>query len=138
MHLLHSYILQRNPNFKISAFAGWPEGLSNSESSAHLTSSVGAVTDEIFTAQDRVIFIDDAQSSYYDDTLRGFLKLMEPNFGAYFVLFSAYGSPGPYPVQMKTGTPPILKAHSVSRLIGNQVVIHPEGYFSSPTKPRTF
>lgn len=60
---------------------------------------------EIFTAQDRVIFIDDAQSSYYDDTLWGVLKLMEPGFGAYLVLFSAYGSPGPYPVQMKTGTP---------------------------------
>lgn len=66
--------------------------------------------DEIFVAQDRVIFIDDAQSSYYDDTIWGVFKLMEPNFGAYFVLFSSYGSPGPYPVQTKIGAPPVLKA----------------------------
>lgn len=110
MHLLHSYILQQNPKFKIHTFSGWPAGLSNSESSACLTSSVGAGSQDIFVAQDRVIFIDDTQSSYYDDSLWGFLKLMEPNFGAYFVLFSAYGSPGPYTVQMKTGIPPVLKA----------------------------
>lgn len=35
---------------------------------------------------------------------------MEPNFGAYFVLFSTYGNPGPYPVRMKSGIPLVLKA----------------------------
>lgn len=110
IHLLHSYILQQNTHFKVHVFSGWPAGMRNNESFAHIESLVGIGMNEIFVAQDRVIFIDDAQSSYYDDAFWGFLKLVEPGFGAYFVLFSAYGSPGPYPVQMKTGTPPVLKA----------------------------
>jgi hypothetical protein len=41
----------------------------------------------------------------YDNYLWSLPKILEK--GAYFILFSSYGSPGPVPVEMKTGTPPL-------------------------------
>lgn len=58
-------------------------------------------------AKDSLVLIDDAQSSYYDDQLWSCFKVLEMD-SALFVLFSSYGSPGTYPAEVKTGTPPIF------------------------------
>lgn len=58
-------------------------------------------------AKDSLVFIDDAQSSYYDDYLWSYFKVLEMD-SALFVLFSSYGSPGKNPAEVKTGTPPIF------------------------------
>ena len=49
-----------------------------------------------------------SQSSYYDNELWSFFKILDKH-GAKFILFSSYGSAGPFPVLVKSGTPPIFQ-----------------------------
>ena len=54
-----------------------------------------------------MVFIDDAQLSYYDDNLWSSFTTLEPD-SAIFILLSSYGSVGKYPAVVNTGTPPIF------------------------------
>lgn len=55
-------------------------------------------------AKDSLVFIDDAQSSYYEDHLWSCFKVLELDS----VSLCSYGSPRRNPAQVKTGTPPIF------------------------------
>ncbi|KAF8244636.1 hypothetical protein K440DRAFT_635859 [Wilcoxina mikolae CBS 423.85] len=82
--------------------------MDQSASTKFLEEGTGAVKNELLLTKDRVVFVDDVQSSYYDDHFWTFLKGFESGYGAYFVLLGAYGSPGDKPVELKTGNPPIF------------------------------
>jgi hypothetical protein len=109
MHLIHRHILEKHPTLRVTTFYGWPAGMKDEDSNKYLESKTRTSLAQILCAQDMVVFIDDAQSSYYDDNLWSFLKHLGPNRGAYFILFSSYGNPGPSPVEVKTGTSPIFE-----------------------------
>lgn len=83
---------------------GWPQGMSSDESRAYMKQKLGG---DPQLAKDNLVFIGDAQSSYYDEYLWSRFKLLDMD-SALFVLFSSYGSPGRYPAEVKTGTPPIF------------------------------
>lgn len=78
--------------------------MSHPESKAYLEQDIGG--NPLFT-EETVVFIDDAQPSYYDDELWSSFKLLEMD-SAIFVLFSSCGSPGRFPAELKTGTPPLF------------------------------
>ena len=63
--------------------------------------------DQLFNARNTLICIDDAQSTYYDEELWSFLKMLD-SASASFIIFCSYGSPGPEPVEIKSGTSPIF------------------------------
>lgn len=104
LRLTHKYVLEQFPNYKVHTFDGWPQGMSRNESRAFIEEGVGR---DPQLAKDSLVLIDDAQSSYYDDYLWSRFKMLEMD-SALFVLFSSYGSPGRYPAEVKTGTPPIF------------------------------
>lgn len=62
---------------------------------------------DLQSAKNTLVFIDDAQSSYYDDNLWSSFKTLESD-SAMFILLSSYGSAGKYPAVVSTGTPPIF------------------------------
>ena len=104
LRLTHNYILDQSPHYKVHVVDGWPQGMSSRESRAYIEQEIGR---DPQLAKDTLVFIDDAQSSYYDDCLWSRFKLLEMD-SAIFVLFSSYGSPGRFPAEVKTGTPPIF------------------------------
>ncbi|KAF8243921.1 hypothetical protein K440DRAFT_663821 [Wilcoxina mikolae CBS 423.85] len=108
MNLIHRHIIEKHPTFRVYEFWGWPAGMSDADSKEYLERRVQMSLPELLVAQDTVVFIDDAQSSYYDNHLWSLFKILDS--GAYFILFSSYGSPGPFPVEAKSGTPPIFCA----------------------------
>lgn len=104
LRLTHKYVLEQFPHYKVHVVDGWPQGMSSDESRAYMKQKIGG---DPQLAKHSLVFIDDAQSSYYDDYLWSRFKLLEMD-SALFVLFSSYGSPGRYPAEVKTGTPPIF------------------------------
>jgi hypothetical protein len=106
MNLIHQHIVETLPTSRVYRFFGWPQGMSDEKSEQYLESRVQMSMRVILVAQDTVVFIDDAQSSYYDNYLWILFKILDS--GALFILFSSYGSPGPFPVQVETGTSPIF------------------------------
>ena len=104
LRLTHKYILEQFPHYKVHVVNGWSESMSSEVSESYINQKIGR--DPQF-AKDSLVFIDDAQSSYYDDYLWSRFKLLEMN-SALFVLFSSYGSPGRFPAEVRTGTPPIF------------------------------
>ena len=108
MYLIRRHILEKYPALRVTTFYGWPAGMRGGDSRKHLESKTRTPLARILCAQDMVVFIDDAQSSYYDGSLWHFLKCLGPDRGAYFILFSSYGSPGPSLVEVEVGTPPVF------------------------------
>lgn len=104
LRLTHKYVLEQFPHYKVHVVDGWPQGMSSDESRAYMKQKIGR---DPQLAKDSLVFIDDARSSYYNDYLWSRFKFLETE-SALFVLFSSYGSPGRYPAEVKTGTPPIF------------------------------
>jgi hypothetical protein len=106
MRLIQRRIVEKYPTFKIFEFDSWPAGMTNKGSREYPMEFTGMTLPDLCLSEDTFVFIDDAQSSYYDGYLWSLFKILEG--GAYFILFSSYGSPGPMPVEVKAGTPPIF------------------------------
>lgn len=104
MRLTHKYVLEQFPHYKVHVVDIWPQNMSSDKSRAYIKQTIGQ--DPQF-AKNSLVFIDDAQSSYYDDYLWSRFKMLDMG-SALFVLFSSYGSPGRTPAEVKTGTPPIF------------------------------
>ncbi len=107
MNLIYEHATANLPHLSLHMFRGWPMNLSFTESQNYLEEVLGFAREELFEARNTIVFIDDAQSTYYDEELWSFLKMLDSD-GASFILFCSYGSPGPEPVEMKSGTPPSL------------------------------
>ena len=107
MYLIAEHIAKTYPGLTFHGLRGWPSDLSFEGSQDYLQKCVGMSQLQVMSAKNTVICIDDAQSSYYDDELWSFLKILDRG-GATFILFSSYGSAGPSPVDVKSGTSPIF------------------------------
>lgn len=107
MNLIHEHATRNLPHLMLHVFGGWPSDMSFAESQNYLEKMLGFARDMLFKARNTIICIDDAQSTYYDEELWSFLKMLD-SAGASFILFCSYGSPGPEPVEMKSGTSPIF------------------------------
>lgn len=107
MNLIHEHATRNLPHLRLHVFRGWPSDMSFAESQNYLEKMLGFARDHLFKARNTIICIDDAQSTYYDDELWSFLKMLD-SAGASFILFCSYGSPGPEPVEVRSGTPPIF------------------------------
>ncbi len=105
LRLIQQHVAQNYPNFTYYTIDSWPQNLNFPQSEEHLTKQVGMSKFELRAASNILICIDDAQSSYYDDELWSFFK-NQGKEGACFLLFCSYGSAGPFPAQVRTGTPP--------------------------------
>lgn len=101
---MHKHVFEQFPNYRVHIIMGWPQGMPHTESRSYIEQSIGG---NPLTAKDTLVLIDDAQSSYYDDQLWSSFKVLERD-SAIFVLFSSYGSPGRFPAEVKTGTPPLF------------------------------
>lgn len=105
MNLIHEHVTKNLPHLRLHISRGWPSNLSFAESQNYLENMLGLARDQLFKAHDTIICIDDAQSTYYDEELWSFLKILDSG-GASFILFRSYGIAGPEPVEVKSGTPP--------------------------------
>lgn len=83
-------------------FDGWPQGMLSNESRAYMEQQTSGYPQ---LTKDSLVFIDDAQSSYYEDHLWSCFKVLELDSVS---LCCSYGSPRRNPAQVKTGTPPIF------------------------------
>jgi hypothetical protein len=77
MNFVHRNIVQNFPELKVYQFLGWPPGMSAQGSKKYLEENVKTTTGGLLVAHDTVVFIDDAQSSYYDHQLWSLFKLLE-------------------------------------------------------------
>lgn len=107
MNLINEHARLHLPHLKLHVLRGWPSNMSFIQSRKYLDETLGFERDMLFNARNTVICIDDAQSTYYDEEFWSFIKMLDSG-SASFILFCSYGSPGPEPVQVKSGTPPIF------------------------------
>lgn len=114
MKLIHRHVLSACPEWVVHTFCGWPQGMNihNSESQKFLIKKLKV---HPLCAKNTLVFIDDAESSYYDENLWSFFKLLELD-SAMFILFSSYGSPGECPNAISTGTSPVFAADQMISL----------------------
>lgn len=96
----------KQPHFQSFELNMWPPGMSPQASKAYFNRVVGTEYRNFSVSTDWLMCIDNAQSSYYDNMLWTTFKGLDT--GAYFILFSSYGSTGASSVDVKYGTPPIF------------------------------
>lgn len=107
MNLICKHATTHLPHLKLHMLRGWPPNMNFEQSQNYLDKSLGLERNSLITARNTIICIDDAQSTYYDDEFWSFLKMLSSD-SATFILFCSYGNPGPEPVEVKSGTPPIF------------------------------
>lgn len=99
LRLIHRHVLEHFPHYKVhtDTVIGWLQGMSTNKSRAYMEQQLGG---DPQLAKDSLVLID-------DDQLWSCFKVLEMD-SALFVLFSSFGSPGRYPAEVKTDTPPIF------------------------------
>jgi hypothetical protein len=102
---------QQTQHLKITMVPFWPEKMTQTESTAFIESTLGCTLSFLrHHAQDRVLLLDEGQSSYYDKMLwNTLIKSVSMNVaGVYMVILSCYGAPGKIPVNMRDLTPMVF------------------------------
>ena len=79
------------------------------QSTLYLEYISGYKEHELSSVDNLVIFVDDAQSSYYDMQFWTTLKEFNPMEGPYVLLLASHGRATPTPVDVPSGNPPILQ-----------------------------
>lgn len=106
--LVELYLGLHFPNHKITFSRQWPsEKMSHLESEKYLEGLLKGSYMDIMTSQDRVLLLDEAQTSYHDMFFwNTFLKGIHRLSGPYVMLFSSYGNPSQFPLGLDVaGTP---------------------------------
>ncbi|MCJ1349936.1 hypothetical protein MMC31_008179, partial [Peltigera leucophlebia] len=104
MNLIRKHVLEVRPGWVVHTIDGWPQGMTSKASEMFLRNEYKL---NLQFAKNSVVFIDDAQSSYYDDSLWNSFKILDFD-SAIVILFSSYGSPGGSQDVVHAGTPPIF------------------------------
>lgn len=123
-HLIREYIAEKWPGYTCLLWRGWPSDLSFQGSRKYMENELVS-QEQLLVAKSTVVCFDDAQSSYYDEELWSFFKLLDKG-SAKFILFSSYGSAGSCPVPVKSGTPPSFES-------GQRISLQWESSPSSPS-----
>lgn len=113
LQLLRYHIKSIKPDWNVSVVVDWPSTLDNDDSGTitHLERVLNLRRDDFLAAQDTVLLLDEAQTTYKNRYFWNmFLKSIERISGVYVVLFSSYGSPKRQPVDLIGLTPPVLTA----------------------------
>lgn len=105
MKLIHRHVLKTCPGWVVHTFCGWPQGMNSEDSQMFLEKELKKVDNQ--SAKNTLVFIYDAQSSYYDHNLWSSFKTLESD-SAMFILLSSYGSAGKYSAIVSTGTTPMF------------------------------
>lgn len=106
--LVELRLASRFPNYRTTFARHWPsEKMTASESEKYLEGLLNGSYMDVMTSQDRVLLLDEAQTSYHDMFFwNTFLKGIHRLSGPYVMLFSSYGNPSQSPLGSDVaGTP---------------------------------
>jgi hypothetical protein len=109
MNLIHQRLLDQHPHLDVRVINSWPSDVTDEERTFRkLERSTARTIDQLWSDNNCVILVDEAQGTYTNTAFWGFLKQLLSGRGAYVVLFNAYGSRRAKPVELAGITPPIL------------------------------
>lgn len=74
MNLIRKHVLEVRPGWVVHTIDGWPQGMTSKASEMFLRNEYKL---NLQFAKNSVVFIDDAQSSYYDDFLWNSFKILD-------------------------------------------------------------
>ncbi|KAA8904998.1 hypothetical protein FN846DRAFT_919559 [Sphaerosporella brunnea] len=114
LHLIREELANKYSELSTYVLNCWPQNMSDVESTSFVENLFHATLMSIFSTPDRVLLLDEAQTSYSDTGFwNGVLKqLVQPAQGAYIILFSCYSYPGhvPFPMAAETAGTPLIFA----------------------------
>ena len=108
-HLIHQHLLELHPDWTFISVQRWLQNIDQYQSALYLEYISGYKEHELSSVDNLVIFVDDAQSSYYDMQFWTTLKEFHPMEGPYVLLLASHGRATPNPVDVSSGTPPVLQ-----------------------------